>query len=68
MAYLRFAAGVAVLAVSTSAASAKEPPPLAAFARLPAVESVDISPDGKRLALLGGPAGARTLAIATIDG
>ncbi|MFC3080285.1 alpha/beta hydrolase family protein [Phenylobacterium terrae] len=68
MAYLKLAAGFAALAVTASAAQAKEPPPLAAFGRLPAVESVDISPDGKRLALLGGPAGARTLAIATIDG
>lgn len=68
MAFVRFAAGLVALAAVAGAAEAKEPPPLAAFARLPALESVDISPDGKRLALLGGPAGARTLAIATIDG
>lgn len=72
MSNLRIAAGLAVLAglsmaTAAHAAHAAEPPPVAAFARMPAVESVDISPDGRRLALLGGPAGARTLAIATID-
>lgn len=43
------------------------PPPVAAFARLEAIQDVAISPDGARVALLGGPAGARSLNIATLD-
>ncbi|WP_305282085.1 S9 family peptidase [Phenylobacterium sp.] len=43
------------------------PPPVAAFARLEAIQDAAISPDGSRVALLGGPAGARSLNIATLD-
>jgi dipeptidyl aminopeptidase/acylaminoacyl peptidase len=43
------------------------PPPATAFARLEAIQDVAISPDGSRVALLGGPAGARSLNIATLD-
>ncbi|MDP3489210.1 MAG: S9 family peptidase [Phenylobacterium sp.] len=43
------------------------PPPAAAFARLEAIQDAAISPDGSRVALLGGPAGARSLNIATLD-
>ncbi|MFZ5667886.1 MAG: alpha/beta hydrolase family protein [Pseudomonadota bacterium] len=44
------------------------PPPLSAFARLPAIEQAEISPDGSRVALLGGPPGERTLFLAPVDG
>lgn len=44
------------------------PPPLTAFSRLPAIETAEISPDGTRVALLGGPAGERVVFIASIDG
>jgi dipeptidyl aminopeptidase/acylaminoacyl peptidase len=50
---------------ATMAAAA--PPPVAAFARLEAIQDAAISPDGARVALLGGPAGARSLNIATLD-
>ncbi|MDP3489209.1 MAG: alpha/beta fold hydrolase [Phenylobacterium sp.] len=40
---------------------------VAAFARLEAIQDAAISPDGSRVALLGGPAGARSLNIATLD-
>ena len=47
--------------------AAAAPPPVAAFARLEAIQDAAISPDGARVALLGGPAGARSLNIATLD-
>ncbi|MCG9916804.1 MAG: S9 family peptidase [Phenylobacterium sp.] len=57
---------LAAWAVSTSMAAAA-PPPVAAFARLEAIQDVAISPNCARIALLGGPAGARSLNIATLD-
>lgn len=43
-------------------------PPLAsAFGRLPAVEDVAISPNGQRIAILGGTADQRVVSISTID-
>ncbi|MFZ5728833.1 MAG: alpha/beta hydrolase family protein [Pseudomonadota bacterium] len=61
-----------VLALAAWAAGATiacaEPPPAAAFGRLPAIQDAAISPDGAHLAILGGPAGARSLNIAPIDG
>lgn len=61
------AAACAVLLLLCAPAKA-EPPPLAAFARLPAIEQAEISPDGTRVALLGGPPGERTLFLAPVDG
>ncbi|MDO8296274.1 MAG: S9 family peptidase [Caulobacter sp.] len=43
-------------------------PPVSAFARLPAIEQAVISPDGSRIALLGGPPGERTIFLAPVDG
>ncbi|MDP2215520.1 S9 family peptidase [Phenylobacterium sp.] len=57
---------LAAWAVGVTAAVAA-PPPVAAFARLEAIQDAAISPDGSRVALLGGPAGARSLNIATLD-
>ncbi|MDP1738689.1 MAG: S9 family peptidase [Caulobacter sp.] len=56
--------GLAVINV----AQAKAAPPISAFARLPAIEQAEISPDGARVALLGGPPGERTLFLAPVDG
>jgi len=56
---------LALLAVAPARAAA---PPLSAFARLPAIEQAVISPDGSRVALLGGPPGERTLFLAPVDG
>jgi dipeptidyl aminopeptidase/acylaminoacyl peptidase len=44
-----------------------EPPPAAAFGRIPALEDVQISPDGKRLALLGSAPDQDVLNIVGID-
>ncbi len=43
------------------------PPPATAFGRLPAIQDAAISPDGSHVAILGGPAGARSLNIAKLD-
>jgi pimeloyl-ACP methyl ester carboxylesterase len=43
------------------------PPPASAFGRLPMVQQATISPDGRRVAILGGPAEDRRISIATID-
>lgn len=60
-----------VLALAAWAAGATiacaAPPPATAFGRLPAVQDAAISPDGSHVAILGGPAGARSLNIATLD-
>lgn len=51
-----------------AAAPAMAAPPVSAFARLPAIEQAVISPDGARIALLGGPPGERTIFLAPVDG
>ncbi len=56
---------LALLCVSTATAA---PPPVSAFARLPAIERAEISPDGSRVALLGGPSGERIIYLAPVDG
>lgn len=59
---------LAVGLLSAPAAARATPPPLSAFARLPAIERAVISPDGSRVALLGGPPGERTIFIGQVDG
>ena len=60
-----------VLAFAAWAAGATfvcaEAPSAIAFGRLAAIQDAMISPDGARVAILGGPAGARSLNIATLD-
>ena len=55
----------ALLGAVTPAIAA--PPSASAFGRLPAVEDVAISPNGQRIAILGGPADQRVVSISTID-
>lgn len=43
------------------------PPPASAFGRIPAVVDAAISPDGQRVAILGGLSDQRVVSIATID-
>ena len=52
----------------TSAEAAAPPLPASAFGRLPAIEHVDISPDGQRVAYVGGQGNQRFVAIAPVDG
>lgn len=55
------------LFLTFAAPALAEPPPASAFGRLPMVQQAVISPDGKRVAILGGPAEDRRVSIATID-
>lgn len=52
------------LALATPAAAA---PPASAFGRIPAIVDAEISPNGQKVAILGGAQGARVLSIMTID-
>ena len=58
--------GLIALAFGSMAQAAA--PPVSAFARLPAIERAEISPDGSRVALLGGPPGERIIFLAPVDG
>jgi dipeptidyl aminopeptidase/acylaminoacyl peptidase len=59
-------AASAALVVVAGAAQAG-PPPASAFGRLPAVEDAEISPNGQRVAILGGTFEQRVVSIATVD-
>lgn len=43
------------------------PPPASAFGRTPAIVDIEISPNGQRLAIMGGPSEQRFVSIATLD-
>lgn len=43
------------------------PPPVSAFARLPAIDDATISPDGTHVLMLGSPVGERQVSIAELD-
>ena len=60
--------GLIALAVISVAPARAAAPPVSAFARLPAIEQAVISPDGSRVALLGGPPGERIIFLAPVDG
>lgn len=62
---MRFISAVALAAIAGAAHAA--PPPASAFGRVPAVADTAISPDGRRVALLGGTSEQRFVSIATID-
>lgn len=55
----------AALVVGGAAQAA--PPPASAFGRIPAVVEAAISPNGERVALLGGASEQRIISIATLD-
>ena len=59
------AASAALVVVASTAQAA--PPPASAFGRVPAVVDAAISPDGARVAILGGASDQRVISIATID-
>jgi dipeptidyl aminopeptidase/acylaminoacyl peptidase len=56
------------LAAVPLAAQAQAMPPVAAYGRLPAIETAVMSPDGARLAYIGGSAADRVIFITPIDG
>lgn len=57
--------GLAMVFVGPAQAA---PPPVSAFSRLPAVQQAAISPDGKRIAILGGQPDKRIIALSPLDG
>lgn len=59
------AAAAAVCGLVAEAQAA--PPPASAFGRVPAVVDAKISPNGQRVAILGGASDQRVISIATID-
>lgn len=61
------AAGAAAWVLAAASQAAAAPPPAAAFGRVPAVVQAAISPDGARVAVLGGQDDERMLSIATLD-
>lgn len=58
-------ASAAFVAMAWAAEAA--PPPASAFGRVPAVVDAEISPNGQRIAILGGTSEQRVISIATID-
>jgi dipeptidyl aminopeptidase/acylaminoacyl peptidase len=60
-----WAAAVALCGVAAGARAA--PPPASAFGRVPAIIDAEISPDGHRIAILGGTSEQRIVSVATID-
>jgi dipeptidyl aminopeptidase/acylaminoacyl peptidase len=60
-----WAAAAAVFGVAAGAQAA--PPPASAFGRVPVVVDAKISPNGQRIAILGGTSEQRVISIATVD-
>ena len=63
----RTLAAFAVALGWASIAAAEAPPPLEAYGKLPGIEAIQISPDGKRLAFIATDGEARTLVVSDID-
>lgn len=68
LAGLTLAAAAPLVAGAQPAAAIPAKPPVLAYARLPAIEMAEISPDGSRLAYIGGSADDRVIFITPIDG
>jgi dipeptidyl aminopeptidase/acylaminoacyl peptidase len=64
---MRLLVPAATAALLTASLADAAPPPAAAFGRIPAIVDAEISPDGRRVAVLGGEDTQRILSIATID-
>lgn len=64
---LRAATAAAVVSFACVWTANAAPPPASAFGRIPAVVQAAISPDGQRVALLGGASDQRFVSIATLD-
>jgi dipeptidyl aminopeptidase/acylaminoacyl peptidase len=64
---MKLAVAAAAAFFGLCAVASAEPPPASAFGRIPAVVEASISPDGRKVAILGGAADQRFVSIATID-
>ena len=60
-------AALAAACILASPTAMAAPPAATAFGRLPDIQTAAVSPDGTRIAMLGGPPQARDLTISTID-
>ena len=58
---------IAIAAALAAAPTPAAPPPLDAYGKLPAVEAIEISPDGKRLAFIATNGEARFLAVSELE-
>ena len=61
------AAASAAVGMFVASSAQAAPPPASAFGRVPAVVDAAISPNGQRVAILGGTSEQRFVSIATID-
>lgn len=64
---MKWLAVAAVVFCGLSFPAAALPPPASAFGRIPAVIRAVLSPDGRRVAVLGGMTDQRIVSIATVD-
>ena len=64
----RFALITTLAFAAATAAFAQTPPSAEAFGRMPAMQFASVSPDGKRVAFIGGLPDRRVLSISVIDG
>jgi dipeptidyl aminopeptidase/acylaminoacyl peptidase len=64
----RFILGLGAAAALTGSAAAAPPPPASAFGRLPQIQDIAISPDGAKIATVGGTGERRLITIAPVDG
>jgi len=61
------AASAALCVLAAASQGMAAPPPASAFGRIPAVIDAEISPNGQKVAVLGGASEERVVSIATID-
>jgi dipeptidyl aminopeptidase/acylaminoacyl peptidase len=64
---MKVSAAVLAASLLLAAPTLAAPPPASAFGRIPAVVQASISPDGQKVAILGGASDQRFVSIATID-
>jgi len=64
----RFALAITLALAAATAAVAQTPPSAEAFGRMPAMQFASVSPDGKRVAFIGGTPDRRVLSVSVIDG
>lgn len=63
----KICASAAMIALGWSTSVQSAPPPASAFGRTQAILDVEISPNGQRVALMGGASDQRFVSIATLD-
>ena len=64
---MRLFVSTAAAALLSAASAHAAPPPASAFGRIPVIVDAEISPNGQRVAILGGTSEQRVVSIATVD-